>query len=177
MHAEAFYAAARLLAAVPLGGARVLELGSYNVNGSVRPLLAGASAVVGLDLRAGPGVDVVADAASYLADVLFDLIISTEMLEHAPEPAAILDRCWQNLRPGGWLVITAAGPGRQPHSCDGWPTLPPGEHYANITPADLRAWLADWADVLIETNPAAGDIYARARRPPYARARRPPVGA
>lgn len=166
MHVEAYHAAARLLDAVPLGGARVLELGSYNVNGSVRPLLAGATAVIGLDVRPGPGVDVVADAAGYVAPEPFDLIITTEMLEHAPDPAAILDRCWQNLRPGGWLVITAAGPGRQPHSCDGWPTLPPGEHYANIAPAALADWLAAWKDVLIETNPAAGDIYARARKPP-----------
>lgn len=166
MHVEAYHAAARLLVAVPLGGARVLELGSYNVNGSVRPMLAGAAEVVGLDVRPGPGVDVVADAATYMDDAHFDLVVTTEMLEHAPAPADIIARCWQNLRPGGWLVLTAAGPGRQPHSCDGWPTLPPGEHYANIEPAALRGWLADWTDVLIETNPAAGDIYARARRPP-----------
>jgi hypothetical protein len=40
-------------------GARVLEMGSYNVNGSVRDMFALAGRYVGVDLVEGPGVDLV----------------------------------------------------------------------------------------------------------------------
>ena len=67
----------------------VLEVGSRNVNGSVRDILAPlVSRYVGCDLEAGDGVDVVADATR-LTDVFppesFDVVISTEMLEHVPD--------------------------------------------------------------------------------------------
>jgi 23S rRNA G2069 N7-methylase RlmK/C1962 C5-methylase RlmI len=38
-------------------GARVLEIGSYDVNGGIRHLFRGASDYVGVDLDHGPGVD------------------------------------------------------------------------------------------------------------------------
>lgn len=168
MHQPAYDAVARLLSGVPTEGARVLEIGAFDVNGSARPLLSGAAEVVGLDVRPGRGVDIVADAATYEADQPFDVIISTETLEHAPDPRGIVARCYANLRPGGWLVVTAAGPERAPHNCNGGPTIPPDEHYANISPQDLEAWLAGWANVTIEHNPQAGDVYAKAQRPPDA---------
>ena len=64
-----------------------LEIGSYDVNGSVRPLVAVLKPreYIGVDLRPGPGVDVVCDACSgALADRYgrFDIVIATETLEH-----------------------------------------------------------------------------------------------
>jgi SAM-dependent methyltransferase len=166
MHAEAYYAVERLLKDQPLPARpRALDLGACNVNGSARGLVPGVPTWVGVDLREGPGVDVVADAATYVADKPFDLILTTEMLEHAKDPAAILKRCWENLKPGGLLILTAAGPGRLPHSNDGLPELAKGEHYANITPKELAQWLDRWHDVVIEENPGAGDVYARAWKP------------
>ena len=37
-----------------------------------------------------------------------------------------------------------------------------GEHYANIDPATLREWLADWSDVEVLHDRAHGDVYAHA---------------
>lgn len=164
MHAEAHRAMRDLLADIPTDGARVLELGAYNVNGSARDLLPGAR-ITGLDVRPGPGVDIVADAATYAAPEPYDLIISTEMLEHCADPAGVLAMAWRNLRPGGWLVLTAAGPERAPHACDGGPVVPPGEPYANIHPADLMIWLDGWAEARVIADATVGDVYARARRP------------
>lgn len=188
MHSEAFAAVRRLVSGIDLTRAKVLEVGSYDVNGSVRPLLEdlGATTYIGLDLREGPGVDEVGDAATWSGGKRpestppFDLVVSTEALEHARKPEAIIANLATLLRPGGWLILTAAGPGRAPHSCDGEPVVPRGEHYANIDPDALGRWLeaGGWVEVLVHANPLAGDVYARARRPEAspAAAGEPPAG-
>jgi hypothetical protein len=43
-----------------ISGAKVLEIGSYDVNGSLRSLFAKAGEYTGVDLKEGPGVDLVA---------------------------------------------------------------------------------------------------------------------
>lgn len=144
-------------------GMRILEIGSYDVNGSVRPIFAGA-AYHGIDLRPGPGVDEVADGATYDGGEAYDLVVTTEALEHAALPRALIDTAWRALRPGGRLILTAAGTGRDPHGCDGgW--LPPTESYTNIDPADLQSWLADWIGVQVVYNAIDRDVYAVATRP------------
>ena len=67
---------------------RVIEIGSYDVNGSVRPLFEPtAEEYVGVDIAKGPTVDVVVKEDESLLDRFdeFDLVISTEMLEHAKD--------------------------------------------------------------------------------------------
>ncbi len=60
MHAEilAFLRQARVDAGVPtdLRGLLVVELGSYNLNGSPREVFTGAATYIGVDWRSGPGV-------------------------------------------------------------------------------------------------------------------------
>ena len=90
----------------------VLECGSYNVNGSVRGLFT-AREYVGLDWRPGPGVDVVSLAHEYRPGRHFDTVISTEMLEHDPHWRESVQRMVELVKPGGWLIITCAAPGRR----------------------------------------------------------------
>lgn len=139
---------------------RVLEIGACDVNGSVRQLFAGAE-YLGLDCRPGPGVDVVADAASWRPEdgAKFDTVVSTECLEHALDPAAICRTAHEVLVDGGVLILTAAGPGREPHSADG-SKVEPGEVYGNIYPEQLRIWLAPFGVPLIQCH--EHDIYALA---------------
>jgi len=60
-----------------------------------------------LDLRRKPGAAVVGDAhALPFAPGSFDLILSTEMLEHTIEPQRIVDEIRRVLRPGGRLLLT-----------------------------------------------------------------------
>jgi len=143
-------------------GLSVLEIGSYNVNGSVRSLFPGVR-YMGIDRRPGLGVDLVCDAREADFDEAYDLVLSTEALEHDPEPQQIVRCAWRALRPGGVLLLTAASPERAPHGCDGG--FVGTEHYAGISPAAMRAMLQDWQDVVIEHHPERGDVYARAVRP------------
>lgn len=76
----------------PFAAGNVLEIGSYNVNGSVRECFADATSYVGVDMRAGPGVDVVAKGNALHREVRqdilgrdsFDCVLAYETLEHDP---------------------------------------------------------------------------------------------
>jgi len=93
---------------------RVLEVGSRNVNGTVRPLFAGAQEYVGVDFMEGDGVDLVLNAhelTSQFAVDSFDVVVSTEMLEHDSEFWRSVEMMGQVLKPGGHLLLTARGNG------------------------------------------------------------------
>jgi len=65
---------------------RVLEIGSQNVNGTLRDFQPTGSSWIGIDLNVGNGVDIVLkDPYSYpFADNQFDAIVSTSCYEHDP---------------------------------------------------------------------------------------------
>jgi SAM-dependent methyltransferase len=163
MHAEAmnFLARARQMLA-DVEKCAVLELGSHDVNGSARPLFASAARYVGVDLWPGKGVDVVGDARSYDGEGQFNICITTEALEHDPEPWVLLQSAHRALMPGGILILTAAAPPRKPHSCAGVEGELNGEHYGNIDPAALTNWLHEggWGLVRLEWDNWHGDVYA-----------------
>jgi SAM-dependent methyltransferase len=146
--------------------AAVVDLGGRNINGSPRALFAPPCRYVSVDLVLGPGVDVVADAVVWWPPdgARFDLALCCEVLEHTPRAAALLAHAYDLLRPGGTLIVTAAGEGRAPHSAADGGSLAPYEFYRNVTRGDLSAWLASYDAVQMVENQAAGDIYAVARK-------------
>lgn len=168
MHTQAFHFVQTTLATYePRPRAKVLEIGSYDVNSSaremlIRTLLPGRS-YYGIDVRAGPGVDEAIDCADYDGGQAFDFVISTEVMEHMARPKTLIACAWRSLKPGGRLILTAAGPGRWPHGSDGGAVGT--EHYGNIDPGILVDWLDDWQNVQIEHNQAARDVYATAVKP------------
>ena len=97
---------------------RILEVGSANVNGSVREMFNG-NPYVGIDLDPGPGVDVVMDA-HHLVHMFgpdsFEIVLCLEMLEHDPNPWVTLQQIGQVLAPGGALVLTCRGNGFKEHN-------------------------------------------------------------
>ena len=159
MHIEAYAYAVRHLAGKRLGD--VVEVGSRDINGSVRSLI-DCKTYTGIDLAAGPNVDVVGDAFDMAHPC--DLVVCMEVLEHEARAEELVAHMASWLRPGGAMLLTAAGPGRADHSApDGGP-LRPGEHYANIEPLDLSAWLT--AAGLVRTVEWVGeDVRAWATRP------------
>lgn len=142
----------------------VLDLGGRDVNGSVRHLFPGASYVV-VDLRAGPGVTVVADAAEWRAAVPFACVVCCEVLEHTPRAGEIVAGAYANLRVGGVLMLTMAMDPRAPHSGVDGGEVRDGEYYRNVDPETLEVWLVDagFEEWEISTR-AGGDLYAVAWR-------------
>lgn len=140
----------------------VVEVGGRWINGGVRDLV-DCDTYVSLDLYDGDGVDVVADVCDWKPDAPVDLVICCEVIEHAPEPQAVVEACVGMLAPGGTLLLTCAGPDRAPHSgLDGGPVRE-DEHYRNIKPAEMKRWLAD-LDADVEYHADRGDLYAFATK-------------
>ena len=94
-----------------------------NVNGSLRPLITSLEPLsyTGYDVRAGLGVDRVCAAEDLPADIA-DVIVCTEMLEHAERWREALYGITRALRPGGTLFLTTRSPGfpRHDHPGDWW---------------------------------------------------------
>lgn len=170
MHAQAHDWVAAHVPAAPADDAEVavLEIGSLDINGSVRPLFPHASHYHGIDLVAGDGVDEVADASTWVPPRTYDVVVSAEVLEHAPPWRAILTMMWEATAPGGTLLMTCAGPGRAPHSAVDGLEVREGEHYANVSPAEVRALIADWEPSrwAIEWACDRGDLYLELHKPP-----------
>jgi 2-polyprenyl-3-methyl-5-hydroxy-6-metoxy-1,4-benzoquinol methylase len=90
---------------------RVIEVGSKNVNGSYRELLESyyPREYVGVDVADGPGVDFVCNAEDLLQSFQkesFDVLVSTEMLEHVRNWKLVISNFKNLVRSGGKIVIT-----------------------------------------------------------------------
>ena len=127
MHQSVIDWVARIAGAYELKGKTVLEVGSLNINGTVRPLFEGACLYTGIDFRPGSSVDLVMNAHSLgFGDASFDVVISTEMLEHDDEFWVSMAEMGRVLKHQGLLIITARGNGFWPHDypADFWRFMP-----------------------------------------------------
>jgi SAM-dependent methyltransferase len=140
----------------------VLELGSYNVNGTARDVVPGAH-VHGIDIREGPGVDEVRDAGTYDGGERFELVLCAEALEHMKNPRAVIRAAHRSLKPGGLLIATMAAPERAPHDNNGNPE-PFVDYYHGVEPSKLREWLSAWEVLQLQHHPDIGDLYVTARK-------------
>lgn len=162
MHEEARSYVARIVTGQPY--ASVVEVGGRWINGGVKDLIEHKE-YTSLDLHEGAGVDVVADVREWKCPAPVDLVVCCEVIEHSEDPQAVVAACLALLAPGGRLVLTCAGPDREPHSgLDGGPVRDE-EHYRNIDPADMEKWLDGLDDVEVEYHPNRGDLYATATVP------------
>ncbi len=160
MHDTAYDFVRRMVAMLPKR-MQVAELGSFNVNGTPRPLFPGAE-YVGIDLRAGPGVDIVADAATWegIDSYDFDTVVCMEVLEHTLQQKEIITNVLSLLCDGGVFLMTAATDPRPAHSVNGHASLG-DEPYKNVDVAALREWLYPFHFSLIDTSVPC-DVYALA---------------
>lgn len=103
-----------------INGKAVIEVGSLNVNGSIRSVVEPFQprSYLGVDLELGPGVDQVYDAMDLLDRFgfeAFDLLISTELLEHVRDWRTVISNFKRILKPNGTLFITTRSQGFEYH--------------------------------------------------------------
>jgi len=143
-------------------GKRVLEVGSFNVNGSLRNIVETLrpQQYVGVDFQEGPGVDEICDA-DCLVDRFgvnaFDVVISTEMLEHVRNWQSVISNLKRVLKLGGVLAITTRSKGYPYHSApyDFW----------RFEIRDMECIFSDLKIETLQTDPEAPGVFLKARVP------------
>jgi SAM-dependent methyltransferase len=148
---------------------RVLEIGSLDINGSVRSFFSGG-AYTGIDVGPGPGVDIVCEGQNYPApDGSFDVVISCECMEHNPYWAETWNNMIRMCRSGGLVVMTCATTGRAEHGTtrtspqDSPLTVGKGwNYYKNLVAEDFTQ-SADmpslFREMAFSTNTRSKDLY------------------
>lgn len=174
-------------ARAPLRGRRVLDVGCGG--GLLAEAMAGRGAIVtGIDLAAGPlevarlhamesgiAVDYQRSAAEPFAAQhagTFDLVTCLEMLEHVPEPSAVIKALGQLVKPGGHVVCSTInrGPKAFALAIVGaeylFRLLPRGTHeYAKfIRPSELARYARSAGLQLVELAGLDYDPFTRAAR-------------
>lgn len=138
--------AARLDRAAPL---HAVDIGSYDVNGSYRTLFdAPQWRYTGIDLEAGPGVDVVLRSPYRLpfATGSVDLVLSGQAFEHVEFFWLTWLEMLRVLKPGGMIFLIAPSRGpehRYPQDC--WRFYPDGYRaLAKFGGCELLEVSTDW---------------------------------
>lgn len=106
---------------------KILEIGSLDVNGTIRDLFPEAE-YIGIDLVEGSGVDIVMDSHYLEFDSeKFDGVISICTLPHDSQPFMTMNEIRRVLKPDGWLLINVASLHAPEHNNpDYWRFLPDG---------------------------------------------------
>jgi SAM-dependent methyltransferase len=146
---------------------KVLEVGSYDVNGSVRELFRDCE-YVGADLASGPGVDVVSHGHKLtFPDRFFDVTISCECFEHDEHWIETFKNMHRITTEDGMIVVTCASTGRLEHgtrrtSPESSPGTYGSDYYRNLTASDfskafdLQALFKAWECFFV---PTSSDLY------------------
>ena len=95
--------------------AKVLEIGSLDINGSIRGFF-NECEYIGIDVAEGKCVDVVCQGQEYDAsNDSFDHVVSCETLEHNPYWKETFTNMIRLCRPGGLVSMSCATSGRGEH--------------------------------------------------------------
>lgn len=144
-------------------GKRILEVGAYNVNGSLREycLTHNPKEYIGVDLREGSGVDRVMNAEDLVSEFgkdSFDLVISTEMLEHVVDWKAVIANMKSVVKPGGIILITTRSQGFPFHEypVDAW----------RFSVEDMWGIFSDFERSVIIPDPYEPGVFVKVRKLP-----------
>jgi len=89
----------------------VLDVGSFDINGSLKPLFEGHD-YTGLDMEEGKNVDLVANShKTFLPENHFDVIVSSSNFEHDNMFWLTFKEMVRIVKPGGLIYINAPSAG------------------------------------------------------------------
>jgi SAM-dependent methyltransferase len=150
---------------------RVLEIGSYDLNGSVRQFFPTNQSgnYVGVDLCEGPGVDVVGFGHEIdFDDESFDVTLSCECFEHDPHWSKTFTNMHRMTKPGGVVAFTCASLGRLEHGTSRTQLGSPGtqsigiDYYRNLSQSDFETSVPlkeMFEYIFFSYNPSNWDLY------------------
>jgi len=144
-------------------GKRVLEVGSKFVNGSVRPLIerfCQPKEYIGVDIEPGRYVDVILPAEKlieYFGIESFDVVISTEVMEHVFDWRLIINNIKSVLKRGGFIYLTTRSRGFPYHAAL--------HDYWRYEPSDMVRIFRDFKIVRLEVDWEYPGVFLKAKKP------------
>lgn len=142
---------------------RILEVGSKYVNGSVRPLIEGffsPQEYIGVDIESGKFVDLILPAEKILdhfGPESFDVVISTELLEHIVDWRLAVNNMKMILKRTGYIYITTRSRGFLYH---GFPW-----DFWRYAVEDMGRIFMDFEVIAQKKDHQAPGVFLKARKP------------
>jgi len=142
---------------------RILEVGSRYINGSIRPLVenfCSPTEYTGVDITPGKMVDVVLPAEEVLAHFgpeSFDVIISTELLEHVIDWRVVINGLKATLKSGGYMYITTRSKGMGYH---GYPF-----DFWRFEIDDMKKIFADFDIMTLQKDNEFPGVFLKVKKP------------
>jgi len=142
---------------------RVLEIGSRYVNGSIRPFIEKflfSYEYIGTDIGPGKYVDVILGAENLVnrfGSNSFDVVISTELLEHVNDWRLVVRNMKEVLKPAGNIYITTRSKGMPFHAYphDFW----------RFEIDDMKNIFSDFDIVCLKKDNEAPGVFLKCRKP------------
>jgi len=143
-------------------GKRVIDVGSYNFNGSIRPYIESLepNEYLGVDLLEGEYVDIVCNADDLVSNFgkeSFDLVVCSEMLEHTKNWNATIHNIKNICKRGGTIFITTRSYG---YPCHGFPN-----DYWRYEINDMKNIFNDFEIIQLENDSLTPGVFMKARKP------------
>lgn len=146
----------RYLKPEDISGKSILEIGSFDFNGSPRYYVEkhNPKKYLGIDIVSGKGVDEICDVQSIVeryGKESYDIVICMEVIEHILDWKNAIEKMKTVLTKNGKLIITTRSPGFPIH---GWP-----DDYWRFTKENFREIFSDMENVIIEDDPENGILF------------------
>jgi SAM-dependent methyltransferase len=143
-------------------GKMIIEIGSYDVNGSIRSMVEALNPAkyVGVDLMKGPSVDLICSAEELLNCFYkdsFDVVICTEMIEHVLDWRKALSNIKKICKPGGQILLTTRS--------YGFPYHPSPSDFWRFESEDMKHIFSDCEILVLEKDKEFPGVFIKVKKP------------
>ncbi|MGZ7118335.1 MAG: class I SAM-dependent methyltransferase [Methanobacterium sp.] len=143
-------------------GKKVIEIGSYDVNGSLRSIIESLEPAeyMGVDIIEGPCVDEVCSVEDLLdrfENESFDVVISTEVIEHVKDWQKAISNIKKICKKDGIIFLTTRS--------YGFPYHPTPTDYWRFEKEDMKQIFSDCEILNLEDDNEFPGVLIKARKP------------
>lgn len=147
-----------------VNSSKILEVGSLNINGSLRAniLKFKPLSYTGVDIVPGKGVDSICSADNLVSTFgknSFEIVLATELLEHTFFWKSVVSNIKCVCKPNGYILITTRSPG--------FPYHPYPKDFWRFTVEDFTWIFSDLRILKLQKDPQALGVFLFAQKPPH----------